>query len=574
MDKRFEKKIYMGIVEDNYDPNRKGRIKVRVQSLYNVIPTENIPYASPFMDIAGKEYKVPAVGKIVNVLFLSNDIYDPLYIYAENYNINLENKLSSLSNDEYINFVALLFDERTQISADSEELTIDHFYNKITINKESINHELKDNTQKLNLGDRSAGQDVVLGNHWFDWFDKFVDKLIQPTSLLGNMSAPVIKPEIDALLTEYKAIRTTFVSNHVKVVDNNQVTKLERSPKTDTAKEDKDLIDNTYDTNTNSQELQSRIEQENKKSCQNENESKPTSQLPQPESETHEGDVNFIPKEGSYEKRIINGEIYIVTDKNRTEIDNYEKSIEAENQLKKLSPTGDYKGQGYYIDGEQNQKNLKNKTYNPQEISKIEIPTPTSVGKFPTYLYGNVVNEINPVVKINGKLVISKYYSAYTKMAMAAKNDGATLILNGAFRKYEEQMNLRIQNSPPNKKNDLSFLETANSTKFKPYTGRPGWSHHHYGNSFDISTNGGKNKAYKWLEKNALAFGFIRTVKSETWHWEYEPWTIMDIKANDKYAKVPKGHSSWNKDIDDEDFINRGKNNTIISTPNTNNREC
>ena len=143
---------YIGVVVDNKDPNRKGRIKVRVQTLFHNIPVEDIPYAYPFTSLSGKEFQVPAVGKLVNVTFPSNDLYSPYYTYSDNYNENLQRKLKSLSDDEYTEFTAILFDDDTQIFVKGEELTIDQLLNKITINKSSINLELKDNVQKLNLG--------------------------------------------------------------------------------------------------------------------------------------------------------------------------------------------------------------------------------------------------------------------------------------------------------------------------------------------------------------------------------------------------------------------------------------
>ena len=568
MKPRFDKKLYMGIVEDNYDPNRKGRLKVRIQSLYNEIPLENIPYASPFMDVAGKEFKVPAIGKIVNILFLTNDFYDPYYIYAENYNINLENKLNGLTDKEYVDFVALLFDERTQIHADSEELTIDHFYNKMTINKSQINHELKDNSQLLNLGSRNADQDAVLGDRWFEWFDRFVDELLIPTSLLGNKLAPVQKVHLDTLLQEYNVIKGTFRSDHVKIVDNNQVPTLERSPKTDTAKEDKSLIDNTFTIEKNVEELQKSIEKENKKSCENEKSGKPSSQLSQPETEINENDPDFVPAGGSYEKRIINGQEYTVNDTNRWYLDNMEKVTAAEQELQ-FNPSGQYHGQDYYVEGEDAQQS---KVYNPDQIENTTIPIPDSIGDYNVWLSG-VEKEKKSAVKLQNKIIIKDYYPALKKMIDASKSDGITIKLNDAFRKYEDQLNLRVQNAPSSKKQNMNFLETARSSQFSPVTGRPGYSRHSLGVAFDISTAGGKNTAYKWLEKNAINFGFIRTVKSETWHWEYKPWDIegVNITPWDKYAVVPKNHHTWNEEnFDDEQPVmpNTSKKNEIPNSDN------
>lgn len=237
--------FYVGVVEDNKDPNRKGRIKIRVQTLYHSIPLEDIPYAYPFAGLAGKEFQVPAVGKLVNVLFLSDDLYSPYYIYSENYNVNLQNKLKDLSEEEYTNFIALLFDERTNIFADSKELTIDHLYNKMTINNTSINHELKDNTQRLNLGSKGAEQQAVLGTRFFEWMDRFIKEFMNPNSMIGNQGAPVLKTKLIKLCQEYQEIQAdskNFISKNVYIVDNDDVQNLERTPATVFEKYDSDLV--------------------------------------------------------------------------------------------------------------------------------------------------------------------------------------------------------------------------------------------------------------------------------------------------------------------------------------------
>lgn len=282
--------FYVGTVEDNKDPNRKGRIKVRVQTLYHNIAIEDMPYAYPFAGLAGKEFQVPAIGKLVNILFLSDDLYSPYYIYSENYNTNLQSKLKDLSEEEYVNFVALLFDERTNIFADSGELTIDHLYNKITINNTSINHELKDNNQMLNLGSKDSEQEAVLGTRFFDWMDRFVKELLNPFSLVGNMGAPVLKPKLQALCQEYQATQAkkkNFLSDNVRIVDNGSVKKLERTPSTVFRKDDVDLILSMLDEKDQCQDykeqeskekeiLQKAVKAQNKKACKQGKSAKPT----------------------------------------------------------------------------------------------------------------------------------------------------------------------------------------------------------------------------------------------------------------------------------------------------------
>jgi hypothetical protein len=219
-------KLWVGLVEDNKDPDRQGRIKVRVQSIFDDIPVEDIPWANPIKSLSSRSYEMPAIGKIVSVFFPNDNIYEPYYMYAEHYNVNLKKKLGDLSDDEYVNFVAILFDHRTKIYSDDTNLAMDYLYNRITIDNDNINIELKDNNRKVNIGCKTASQQAVLGNHWFDWMDKFVNALVKPTSLIGNNGAAVLKPEIDLLLVEYQTLRETFVSDHVYIVDDLKVDKL------------------------------------------------------------------------------------------------------------------------------------------------------------------------------------------------------------------------------------------------------------------------------------------------------------------------------------------------------------
>lgn len=265
----LQRDFFIGIVEDNIDPDRNGRIKVRVQTLYQNIPLEDIPYAYPLGSLAGKEFQIPAIGKLVNVLYLSDDLYSPYYIYSENYNINLQNKLKSLSDDEYARFNALLFDDRTQIFSDSNELTLDHYFNKMTISKWGINLELKDNKQILNLGSKGADQEAVLGTRFFEWMDDFISALRDPMTLVDSNMTPIIRHKLDSLCDNYKALRKDFVSKHVKIVDNRAVDSLDRS--TDPSQHDTDLV-----IPDASAELLSMIEQQTAESCGQITESAPS----------------------------------------------------------------------------------------------------------------------------------------------------------------------------------------------------------------------------------------------------------------------------------------------------------
>lgn len=225
----ISRKVYVGVVEDNIDPKRVGRCKVRVQKIFHEIPTEHLPWCSSYIKIDGKSFELPAIGKIVNVIFDEGNLYMPYYIYADKYNINLQDKLESLSEDEYDKFVALLFDHRTRIYSEKEGLTLDYLVNKIKIDKANINLELKNNDGQINLGTADSDQALILGDHFImDWFMEFMRILMIPTSLVGNTGAPILKPELDIHIQKFMTNPKKFISSNVFTVDNNKVTKLER----------------------------------------------------------------------------------------------------------------------------------------------------------------------------------------------------------------------------------------------------------------------------------------------------------------------------------------------------------
>jgi hypothetical protein len=73
---------YVGVVEDNMDPNKWGRVRVRLHGLYDDIPTDSLPWASPNFPLAvgvKGSFIVPEIGTVVNVEFDDGDIYEPKY---------------------------------------------------------------------------------------------------------------------------------------------------------------------------------------------------------------------------------------------------------------------------------------------------------------------------------------------------------------------------------------------------------------------------------------------------------------------------------------------------------------
>ena len=200
-------RTYVGVVEDNQDPQKQGRVKVRVMDVFDNLKLEDIPWATPWKDLNGNGSNVPDKGKVVITVFDQGDTYKPEFIFSDHYNLNLENKLKSLSDSDYLSMKSLLFDHKTQIYVnDSEGLKIDHKYNNINIKENGVNINLKDNNMMVNIGDETADQQMLLGNHWLDWFDEFVEALMGTAFLAGG--APTIpSPALIRSLLKYKSIK-------------------------------------------------------------------------------------------------------------------------------------------------------------------------------------------------------------------------------------------------------------------------------------------------------------------------------------------------------------------------------
>jgi hypothetical protein len=227
-------KTYVGVVEDNQDPEKIGRVKVRVMDVFDEIDVNDIPWAMPWKDLNGNQFNSPEKGKVVMVVFDQGNPDSPEFIYADHYNINLENKLKSLSDEDYLTMKSLIFDHKTQIYVnDSEGLKLDHKYNNINIKEGGIDLNLKDNNLSLNLGDAGASQQAILGNHFIEWMDKFLTTL--QSGAFFNAGGPTLPlPGLITSITEFKALKDLkFLSHHVNIVDNNKVTTVSNSKRED-----------------------------------------------------------------------------------------------------------------------------------------------------------------------------------------------------------------------------------------------------------------------------------------------------------------------------------------------------
>jgi len=221
---------YVGIVEENIDPRKIGRCRVRVIDIFDDIPVEDIPWASPWKDLNGNSFNVPDKGKVVTVVFDSGNIYKPEYIYAEHFNINLENKLKNLSDEDYLSMKGIFFDQSTQIYRNkSEGLKIDHEYTNLNLDKNgNILLNLRDNKSVITLGSRDADEEAILGTTFMQWFDLFIQNLEVGAYIDGNGSQVISNPSFMACLAQYEELRSDFVSEHVRIAKNKKIIKQNR----------------------------------------------------------------------------------------------------------------------------------------------------------------------------------------------------------------------------------------------------------------------------------------------------------------------------------------------------------
>ncbi len=107
------------------------------------------------------------------------------------------------------------------------------------------------------------------------------------------------------------------------------------------------------------------------------------------------------------------------------------------------------------------------------------------------------------VTHINGKLVAVRTARAFVRMRAAARHDGVSLWIVSGFRTMAQQRHLY----------HLYLTGRGN------LAARPGYSNHQSGIALDLNTS--SHGVYRWLAHHARHFGFVRTVPSEIWHWEY-----------------------------------------------------
>jgi hypothetical protein len=175
-------------------------------------------------------------------------------------------------------------------------------------------------------------------------------------------------------------------------------------------------------------------------------------------------------------------------------------------------------GRAISVDGTQvfgwtSTRNLEGKFMN-ETIGAVEPePGASRFGPNAAWSDGEYLGQLELVAIVDSRLEIERLalitIGPYAELVAEAARNGIQVTLNSGFRSYSEQKHLY-----DGFMRRLPGFNTA---------AKPGFSKHQNGVAFDISVPGGDgNPTYEWLKRNATAFGFVRTVSKEPWHWEFD----------------------------------------------------
>ena len=114
--------------------------------------------------------------------------------------------------------------------------------------------------------------------------------------------------------------------------------------------------------------------------------------------------------------------------------------------------------------------------------------------------------------------------NALIQMVKSAKLDGLEIVVNSAYRSYDDQVEIAE-----------FYRKWYGDNYVNNYVAKPGFSEHQTGLAFDIGSTSEKvfadSNEYKWMQENAYKYGFVMRFykkgevitgfKSEPWHYRY-----------------------------------------------------
>lgn len=154
----LKERIWLGPVVDNNDPEKLGRCRIKVYSLFDDLADNDVPWAFPVTNnsFAGGpggfgSISIPKKGTIVRVQFSEGNLYSPEYYGIQTINRAMQGDIS----DTYLNSHVLAYDEDEKMKVyytPGNGLELFHKDSHITINPDSsITIEHKDSQSIIEL---------------------------------------------------------------------------------------------------------------------------------------------------------------------------------------------------------------------------------------------------------------------------------------------------------------------------------------------------------------------------------------------------------------------------------------
>ena len=193
------------------------------------------------------------------------------------------------------------------------------------------------------------------------------------------------------------------------------------------------------------------------------------------------------------------------------------------------------------------------------DLDKEEYKDSTLVDKFSIDMLVNKRRHLDKkfvpkdLVKIDTKYASEKgmksakvALDAYIEMQKEAEKEGYDIVINSAYRSYQDQLDL-----------EELYLKAYGQSYVDKFVAKPGYSEHQTGLSYDIGSKSinvfANSKEYKWMLDNAHKYGFILRFpkkyenitgfRSEPWHYRYVGKKIAkiihdeDITLEEYYVK-------------------------------------
>ena len=140
------------------------------------------------------------------------------------------------------------------------------------------------------------------------------------------------------------------------------------------------------------------------------------------------------------------------------------------------------------------------------------------------YVPSDLVDIPTPYASTEGLQSSKIALNAFKKMYDAALKDGYGLVINSAYRSYQDQQEVCD-----------TYKDLYGESYVTRYVAQPGFSEHQTGLSFDIGSTTSnifiQSKEYDWMQENAYKYGFILRFpkkyasvtgfREEPWHYRY-----------------------------------------------------